>query len=1154
MDGSGQVNGIIDFGGGTAAAAGTTMNANDTITGTSAISGDILSVSLQNAGGAIGAAGNATAQVNKITVPTVTADVQQVSQYVVGATGTTTGVQQFTYGGNAGSYTSTTTTTTNAAAFLAALNTVAGSTIAFIGQGSTVNTASTASTTLILGAANANILPGMSITGTGVAAGTTVTAVAGATLTLSAVATVGANATLAFGGGTSGVTVFAPTAGVALPTIAFTSLTGDVPAPVPSLIRANVNGNQGDVVNFTYNGLSGSYTIGATNDLTATALKDALTATIPTSQAVAAVVDNGTSDFVTLTSAVAGTPLGTLAFSGTGSNIPTTTTTTANGAAVGAISFGNNSGIDGLFVNNVSGQAATIAQTSVVGATELISDRSTGNVEFTAVGKTTTVGFNGNSSTQLGTLKATYVAETTTGSVVVRGGAKGGALEIAQADTNLKTVNIASTGGAQSATAGNVNTVGAITLGANATTLNINAATSLTTGGVAAAAALTTVNVSGLATTVALGTLLGTMKTITASGLTAGGITATLATTAATGFALVGGAGTDVITVTGAFSNVVTSIDGAGGASDRIVLTTAAMTSATGAKFTNFEILENQVAGVQDASVVSGITSVIVNAASSGFTKLTAAQANNVTFRDSTATAVTLSLLDATGKSDSVSITMQNALAANAAVNIAAGNVTVNGIETMSVAVNAGVTSIYATGGKDATVQTTSSFALATAGADSLTSLTISGAAAATVDIAQGALLTTVNAAGNTGGVVLTTGGNTGALTINGSSTAANLYNLAAVGTGGKQTVIGGSSTDFFSGTQAVIAEAVISGGTGTDTLRLTDTGTKTFLDADFKNVTSVEKFVLGTTTGESSLVVGTNLNALATANAKVFEIAGTAVTTGSLVIDGSTLTAGTAMKATLTVAAGANVVANTVVSKIFASASGADTITVTTTAATTGSTGTFLIDGSSNTSAGITINASAMADNLTAGASITLNGGSGADTITAAAVATSITGGAGIDTITCGAGADLVIYTNKATSIGQSNVDTVNTFTVAADNIALKAGGAGVLLTGIALTAVASAGGTTGTASSTTSVNTIADVYAAIESTTAFSASNFAASADAAGGLVNTIITFASGSAQGTYLVINDGVAGFQGTGDLVIKLVGTVGTFAGANIDIIA
>ena len=76
-------------------------------------------------------------------------------------------------------------------------------------------------------------------------------------------------------------------------------------------------------------------------------------------------------------------------------------------------------------------------------------------------------------------------------------------------------------------------------------------------------------------------------------------------------------------------------------------------------------------------------------------------------------------------------------------------------------------------------------------------------------------------------------------------------------------------------------------------------------------------------------------------------------------------------------------------------------------------------------------------------------------------------------------------------------------------------------------------------------SVATVAAVYTQLAST--LTAANLAVTATGANNIVARIVTFASGDAAGAYLVVNDGVAGFQAANDLVIKLVGTTTVVAG-------
>lgn len=155
----------------------------------------------------------------------------------------------------------------------------------------------------------------------------------------------------------------------------------------------------------------------------------------------------------------------------------------------------------------------------------------------------------------------------------------------------------------------------------------------------------------------------------------------------------------------------------------------------------------------------------------------------------------------------------------------------------------------------------------------------------------------------NTGGLIVNTGTSaTGNLTVKGSSTAANKFTLDTLGTGGKQTIIGGGLTDYILGTQSVVAAATIAGALGVDTLKLSNGGSVTFADVTFKNVTGIEKFAIGTDTGTSSIVAGTYLSGLATAAGGVWDITAGDVTSGAVTIDGSQLTGTNSLKATVTV------------------------------------------------------------------------------------------------------------------------------------------------------------------------------------------------------------------------------------------------------------
>ena len=227
-----------------------------------------------------------------------------------------------------------------------------------------------------------------------------------------------------------------------------------------------------------------------------------------------------------------------------------------------------------------------------------------------------------------------------------------------------------------------------------------------------------------------------------------------------------------------------------------------------------------------------------------------------------------------------------------------------------------------------------------------------------------------------------------------------------------------------------------------------------------------------------------------------------------------------------------------------------------------TGNVGLTLVD----TYAGTTI--AAGTDN--AHLNITL--GTGTNSVTVGNANNVIVGGTGVDTITVGTGRNLItgldgadvisfgthtagnniVYTTAASSVSATgaNVDVLNNFNTTVDKIQLTAGGLSALLSGITLTAGTTSAATMLSAiTDTTSVATIGNVYTqlATDLLNTTVGHEFAASANTALGLVAREVIFTTGAAAGTYLVINDSTAGFNGTNDLVIKLVGTTTVAAG-------
>jgi hypothetical protein len=206
--------------------------------------------------------------------------------------------------------------------------------------------------------------------------------------------------------------------------------------------------------------------------------------------------------------------------------------------------------------------------------------------------------------------------------------------------------------------------------------------------------------------------------------------------------------------------------------------------------------------------------------------------------------------------------------------------------------------------------------------------------------------------------------------------------------------------------------------------------------------------------------------------------------------------------------------------------------------------------------------------DSITSGnGDSTVNAGDGKNTVTVGNGFNAIVTGAGNDSITVGSGNNTIDSGTGADSIklAAHSVGHVDYIAVAAaaaaganmDTITGFISGQDVLqVSGFGLAAsTATLAPMLATVSSATSVASANAVYAALavalDGTTV--GHEFAASSTAAGGVVAREVTFTTGAAAGTYLVINDGVAGFNGANDIVIKLVGNT-TIAASDIVTIA
>lgn len=667
-------------------------------------------------------------------------------------------------------------------------------------------------------------------------------------------------------------------------------------------------------------------------------------------------------------------------------------------------------GVENIDIRNTVAQTASVNASNFAGVTAINADRSVGDVAVTAVATGASVGMIGDGTVANGTLSYAYATATADQVINIAGGTVNTATAniTATASTGVTKATINSTGAANK-----VDTIKLDSAGGNTvTSLTVNAATNLTAtltaADFAATAALT---VSGAAASVDLGTTFDG-KTIDASGLTAGGLT--IATnTNLTSFK--GGQGNDTVSTTVlAAAAVAGAVDAGAGTADILNVATATDvdTAAEAALFTNFEVLRNSGTTDLDVSLLSGITSVQLNSANAGATKLTAAQAANIKVLASNATN-TISLTTATGTADVLGLTLENETAAAVATAIDVTALTATGFETLNVVSSSGVKAGGTGVGND----------LAFAAAGDLTAINVSGAYDLTIAAAN--ITKAVN--------ITSTQTGTAALYVSG-----NFANGSSVtGSGGADAFIlgtgfgsynAGAGNDTISATAAQLNTGanynVVNGGDGTDTLNITDGATAaiTLVDNNLSKISGIEKIVVtDTTTGAQSIQTGGWFDAAFKANGVNLE---TTSSTGAITIDMTSFTGAATLKATSVSAGAATGVIN------IQTGSGADKVTVASDAATiTNVISTF--DGNDTIVGGLGVE--------------TITGGKGADTIT---------GGGGADKIAIGAGDSLVASMDVITDFNTAGADTLvfavaqtvlgadATTLVAGSNVQTSAGG----------------------------------------------------------------------------------------------------------------
>lgn len=507
-----------------------------------------------------------------------------------------------------------------------------------------------------------------------------------------------------------------------------------------------------------------------------------------------------------------------------------------------------------------AGSALTVDAANFLGETEINSDRSTNTVTITNMGTGAAAGIIGTGAGGNGALNFGYQAPADAATLNVRGGV-GVAAQPAVTITSAPTaVTINSTGGA--------NSLGAVTLSNAATvsSLTIDAATSLSTGGFTGLAATgATITVKGDATgvsspviggavtpqaaTVTLGNIAPAVNlaSIDASSLTAGGVQVGM-NAASTNLQFKGGQGNDNVTTNGGTALLATaSIDAGAGTADRLVvantadiLVAAGSTSkARGDLYKGFEQVQVQDGQALDVTLLSTNNTIDTvriadgaNAAGTTVTNLTATQAANVAIVNSALNtganatgAITIGVAGAgtSGQIDTVKATVQT-------TDTAAVNNNLTGI------VLTGVENLELTGSNGAVAANVGTITLDTSAATSLSSIKLNNANSVNNNAADNNVIT-INAGHTATNLVINAAGS-GDTTINAAA-----YAPAASTTSGV-AITGGAGNDVITGSAR--ADSITLGG-GSDTFFLSSANQAGTPNLTTHVVDTINDFVLGT-------------------------------------------------------------------------------------------------------------------------------------------------------------------------------------------------------------------------------------------------------------------------------------------------------------------
>jgi hypothetical protein len=462
-------------------------------------------------------------------------------------------------------------------------------------------------------------------------------------------------------------------------------------------------------------------------------------------------------------------------------------------AGAGALPAASVSNVENFLIRDL-GAGGTYDFSLYSGEQLVVNDRSTASVTFNSLAANTTVQVQGDGVTKHGS--TTFKTESNTQAVTVNVDGKVLQGDIIRNNTGAATIVVNSTGGDNTVGLLNLDTASALT------GLTINATGGDLTGTLDPVdfAANSKLTVTGGNDVDLLGAALAAnIATVDASAQTAGSTKVLVGGNTTT---FTGGAGNDVVAVDANVFNSTGKLNGGTGIDTVRVSAAAALTAATAANMTAFEVLRVKDPGgaaTFDTSLISGIVAVEL---------------------DTSANAITLDALNSTRAS---AITIRGNQTATDVFNVT-GASTVGQLDVLGISINDGaskvntiqVVDISAPGVETVNFNLTDNLQLdAMTGLGALTNMNITGAG--TTKITVGALNlnvnTQINASGATGTVTIdATAGAVNGVALVGSLTKANTL----TGTAQADSLSGGSANDTFKGLNGVDTLNISQGGDDT--------------------------------------------------------------------------------------------------------------------------------------------------------------------------------------------------------------------------------------------------------------------------------------------------------------------------------------------------